>query len=123
MKLAEDTIIDGPTSLSISWESDPILLTSVVNYSIQLFFSGSPVGSLKLQTSNDEGNITAASQAERSVGVTHWTDYFGSTQAIAAAGDHVWTVQNVGYKWVKIVWTHTSGSAQLDTARFYTRGV
>lgn len=55
-------------------------------------------------------------------GITNWTDILGSDQSITSAGDHTWDVAEIGYRWVRIVWTPTAASGMLNTAIFSTKG-
>lgn len=121
MRVANDSLIDTPADWSTQWYSQPILLQQTVNFSVQLFFSGTPVGMLKLQCSNDASN---SSRDERTwtAQTSHWTDVECSEQIIATAGDHTWTVQNAGYMWVRVSWAPSGGTSQLDVARFTAKG-
>jgi len=123
MRIGNDDFIAAGTSsnMGASFNSTPVWLGHIVNYSIQLVFSNSPVGTLKLQVSNDEGNPSLA-PTEQSEGVTNWTDVTGSSQAISASGDHTWDVANTGSRWCRFVWTRSSGSGTLTSARFNIKG-
>lgn len=118
----EDFIAEGTqTSMATSFNSTPVWLGHICNYSIQLVFTGAPVGTFKLQASDDYGNPSLA-PTQQYQGVVNWTDITGSPQPIAAAGNHMWTVANAGYRWVRFVWTGT-GAATLTSARFNVKGV
>ena len=106
--------------MSSSLTSNPIWLGHIANFAIQLVFTGTPNGTLKLQCSNDEG---AKTNDISNVSITNWTDIDGSDQAIVASGDHVWNVQNCGYRWVRVVYTASSGSGTLTSARMNVKGV
>lgn len=123
MRIANDDLIAAgtPTDMSISIDSTPIWLGHIVNYSIQLVFTSNPNGTLKLQISDDEGNPSLP-PTEQYNEVTHWTDITGSSQAITASGDHTWDVANSGHRWVRFVWTHSSGNGTLTSARFNIKG-
>lgn len=116
----EDLTLSG-TDMTTNITSSPIWLGHIAHFAIQLVFTGSPNGSLKLQCSNDQGandlQIAAAT-------ITNWTDVDGSTQAISSDGNHVWNVQNCGYRWVRIAWVDSaSGSpSTLTSARFNVKG-
>ena len=95
-------------------------LNQIFMYSIQAIWTGAPVGSLKLQVSNDDvpsapvGNATpGTAQANVSSNVVNWTDYTGSTTAVSGPGDFMWIVSDGGYKWVRVVYTATSGTGSL----------
>ncbi len=121
MRVANDSLISGAQDWSTAWTSMPILLQHAASASIQLFFSGSPAGMLKLQCSNDAANMR--SDTSWSGQAQNWTDIEGSEQIIAAAGDHTWQLCNVGYMWVRVSWAPASGTSSLDSARFTTKGV
>lgn len=114
-------VLDG-TDLTANIVSNPIYLAHVANYSIQIVFSGTTVsGVFKLQGSNDfgakEDQIDAAS-------ITNWTDLAGSSETVTTSGDILWTVDNAGYKWVRLVWTDTaSATASITSYRYMTKGV
>jgi hypothetical protein len=99
MRVTNDSIISNSVDLSTSWVSDPIWLGHMRDFSIQLFFNGLPNGVLRLQCSNDRENIP-----DTNSGVNNWSLVQGSTQAIAAAGDHTWAVSDAGYRWVRVQW-------------------
>lgn len=123
MRIANDSLITAPVDLSIPWQSMAIYLGHISNYSIQLFFTGTPAGSFKLQASNDQGHPNAQSLNQQSADVDNWTDVSGSTQIVDEAGDHTWQVENAGYAFVRVKWAPTSGSASLTSARFNLKGV
>lgn len=123
MRIANDLITLDSTDLSANITSEPIWLAHICNYSIQLVFAGAPQGEFKLQLSNDFGNAQAAQEDNRDFQITHWTDITGSEQAILAAGNHTWQVQNAGYRWVRVIWTFSSGTGTLSSARFNVKGV
>ena len=109
--------------MSANFNLHPIYLGHIVDYSIQLVFTGTPGGNFKLQASNDPGRPNATSEAQQVEDIVNWTDVLDSAQTISAAGNHTWTVENAGYLWVRVVWTQTSGSGTLVTARANGKGV
>lgn len=124
MRIHNEDLLDdtGPIDLSVAQELKPVWLGHIMHYSIQLQFSGSPAGSFKLQASNDEGRINASDSANQSP-ITHWTDIADSSVSVDEAGDCLWQVENVGYNWVRVVWTPTSGAGSLTLARANVKGV
>lgn len=128
MRIFNEDILDvdgvrTTPSLATSFQLHPIYLGHIVDFSIQLVFTGTPGGNFKLQVSNDLGKINATSEAEQVSGVTNWTDVADSAQTISAAGDHTWAVENAGYRWVRVLWTFTGGSGTLTSARVNGKGV
>lgn len=124
MRVFNEDLLNGtPVSMASSFNLKPIWLGHIANYAIQLVFTGTPGGNFKLQCSNDVGNPTGASEAEKYATVVNWTDVTDSAQTISAAGNHVYDVQNAGYNWVRVVWTQTSSTGSLTSARAYGKGV
>jgi hypothetical protein len=114
---------NGPEDMSANFELRPIYLGHIAQYAIQLVFTGTPGGNFKLQCSNDPGSINSATRTMQPYNVTNWTDILDSAQTISAAGNHTWNAENVGYLWVRVVWTQTSGSGSLDSAIANLKGV
>lgn len=75
-------------------------------YTIQAVYSGSPTGTLKIQISLDR--VSEASS------VTTWSDYTGSSLSISTAGDVIYKVERQGERWVRLVYTFTSGTGTLN---------
>lgn len=123
MRVSNISIQDSATDLGASANLNAVWIGHVVNYSIQLVFTGSPVGSFKLQASCDAGSPNASQQATLATGVSNWTDIASSSQAVSAAGNITWDVQNSGYNFVRVVWTYSSGSGTITSARINTKGV
>lgn len=122
MRVGSDSFIDTAEDWSTAWISPALSLRHVVNYSIQLGWTGTLNGMLKLQLSNDYGN-TDNGGTLAATELPHWTDITGSEQLVAGAGDHSWQVQNAGYLWVRAVWAPASGTGNLTNARFSTKGM
>lgn len=124
MRVNNENLLDesGPLDMSVGQNLPAVWLGHIMHYSLQVAFSGSPAGTLKLQASNDPGRINAAESANQAP-IIHWTDVADSTVTVAGAGDAMWTVQNSGYNWVRIVWTPTSGTGSLNSARAYVKGL
>lgn len=122
MKVSNTTLIASPQSMGSSFVLEPIYLGNIVNYSIQLVFTGTPVGTFKLQCSNDLGKSTLPGKVAQSDTVTHWTDVGGSDVAVTTASNHAYNVQNCGYLWVRVVYTATSSTGSLTIARITIKG-
>lgn len=107
MKFAQDNIIvNGDMSANIS--SEAILLDQIYGFAMQAVYSGSPVGTLKIQVSCDITN-------DRS-NVVNWDDLAGSSVAISASGITTYNVDAQFYKWIRIVYVFTSGTGALNVA-------
>lgn len=124
MRIGNDDLTNGtPISMVSSFNTEPVFLGHIVNYSIQLVFTGTPAGNFKLQCSNDFGDPSNAVEADRDIKIVNWTDVLDSAQSISAAGNHTYDVQNAGYRWVRVVWTQTGSTGSLTSARFNVKGV
>lgn len=123
MRVVNDDLVLSGTNMNTDITSDPIWIGHIINYSIQLVFTGaSPTGTFKLQASLDAGQPQNPVEANRDTGITNWTDIAGSSQAISAAGNHMYTVENAGYQWVRVVWTAGVSVGTLTSARFFAKG-
>lgn len=94
-------ITDG--NLAGSIESSVVDITMFNGYSITAVFTGAPVGTLKLQCSNDENSSG-----------TNYEDVPNSSQAVSAAGSHTWNVSDAQYGFVKVVYTRSSGTGTMN---------
>lgn len=121
MRVQNESLELSGTDMTADISSDAIWLGHIVNYSIQVVFTGSPNGGFKLQGSNDKGaNTNQTSDAN----VTNWSDLADTTVNVTSAGSHIYNIENAGYRWVRLVWTDsTSGASTLTSARFNVKGV
>lgn len=80
--------------------------------SISAVYTGAPVGSIKIQVSNDI--VPVAPGSNPSANVVNWSDYTGSPSAVSAAGNVTYNLTFAGYRWVRLVYTFTSGTGTLN---------
>lgn len=80
--------------------------------SMQAYYTGSPVGTLKVQVSTD--NVPVGLGSDPASNVTHWTDYTGSSVAISAAGNELYNMSFIGYRWARLIYTKTSGTGSIS---------
>lgn len=123
MRIQNEALTLDGTDMESDILSNAIWLGHIAHYSIQMVFTGSPNGTFKLQASNDEGGKDGGGLASPTI--VNWTDIADSDQAITASGDHTWTVENAGYRWVRVVWTDSSSGSPstITSARFNVKGV
>jgi hypothetical protein len=96
-----------------------IQLKNIFMYSIAAIVTGVPTGTISLQASNDpETNDTqtnvAAGQAP-AVGPSTWVTIDDSSFSLTSAGTTMWNVRDVGYNYVRVVYTDSSGGASTAT--------
>ncbi len=122
MRIANENLQTTATSMGTSFNMRALYLGHIVNYSVQLTFTGTPTGSFKLQCSDDPG-MPDGGQTPQALNVTNWTDVAGSSQSITTAGNIAYNVQNAGYNWVRVVYTASSSTGSLTVARANIKGV
>ena len=101
--------------------STGINLISIYAYSIQAHWTtgSSPIGTFKLQASDDSGDNGSGQGVSQP---TIWTDVLDSSQAVSGGpGSILYDVTACGYRWIRLVYTHTSGSA-IAQAMMNTKG-
>ena len=113
MKFANEKVVNA-VSMASSFSSSPILLDQIYGFSFQAVFTGTPNGSFKLQCSNDDVKLDSQ--------IVNWSDISGTAQAITAAGSILYNVNYAFYKWVRIVYTASSGSGSCDVT-YASKGV
>ena len=102
--------------------SDPIALDQIYGFAVQAFWTGTPVGNFKLQVSCDAPGDTTQTSNGGPDKVTNWTDLTGSTQAAGGLSYFVWNINGAFYRYVRLVYTNTSGSGVLK-AQICLKGV
>lgn len=123
MKLSTIPIITAPVDMSTTFTLPAVYVGNIVNYSVQLVFTGAPNGTLKLQFSSDMAPYVASTYMMQTGGVVNWTDCDDGEQKITESGDHMWNVQNTGVMWARVTYIATSGSGSLIDAKFTVKGV
>lgn len=88
-------VTDGDMSGDITSQVVDMSLTN--GYAVQAWFTGSPVGTLRLEASNDE---------------SQWTEI--SSSEISAAGSVMWLEDYAMYDKLRIRYSRTSGSGTLN---------
>lgn len=92
------TLISAGNMASATLTSLPVTLDNVKGYSIQSVYTGSPVGTLTILGSNTvDGTYTT----------------IGSEIAIAAAGNSMFVDSIAYYRYLKILYTKTSGTGSI----------
>lgn len=118
MRIQNEELVLDSTDMASGIESDPIWLAHIEHYSIQVVFTGSPNGSFSVQASNDKGSSTNKTEFAE---ITNWTEV--SSENVTTAGSRMLNLENVGYRWARLVWTPSSGSGTVTSARFNVKGV
>ncbi len=112
MRTNNDSIVSAG-DMSASINSDSTYLDQVVLASIQAVWSGAPVGTIKVQLSNDVG-----ADLNGNGSVSNWTDVSGSSVSTGgSANSYIWELPNIGARWVRLVYTRVSGTGTLNARR------
>lgn len=106
----DNKVIFKNVAMTGNHQSSAIPLLSIFGYAIQLEFTGSPVGSFSVFVSCDPAYYGQATGPQPS----NWTLLANSTQAISAAGNILYNVNEVNYNWVYVAYTFGSGSGTLN---------
>lgn len=80
----------------------------------QLVATGTEVGTMILQASNDPKSLVG--------GPVNWSAIPSATIAVASAGVYLIPKTDLCYQWVRVNYTHTSGSGNI-TVQFNSFGV
>ena len=124
--------VNGPYALlngsvmNTTLYSAPLQVANAVFYDIQVVFTGTPTGTFKLQCSNDPAPPQSFNNTVTNVRPVNWTDISTSPQTVSSAGSGNWNVYNIGYNWVRLVYTDASGgtsTAVLTSAVSNVKGV
>ena len=107
--------INGDMSGNLT--SSAYSMNQVYGWSAQFVFTGAPVGTLKVQVSDDPGTDTGGTPPQP----TNWTDLANSATAIAAAGDITFNADLAFYNWIRFIYTASSGTGSIN-GRLNTKG-
>ena len=127
--------IGSGLSMSANATTQGIDLQYFLGASLQAIWTGSALGTLKLQVSNDmvtpyiAGTNPIGSYvdpADPAISVVNWADYTGSvasttTYASASSGNLLWNAADTSYRWIRAAYTSASGTGTL-TVNFLGKG-
>jgi hypothetical protein len=102
--------------------SNGIDMNQIFGGSISAVFTGSPVGTLTLEISNDIVAVSPAGGSNLASAVVNWSTYTGSSYSISAAGDYTYILPDTPYRWLRLKYTKTSGTGTIN-AYFSGKGV
>lgn len=112
-------VYDGTVTKSANFIAQPILVEKVGTLGIQFSCpaTGTPLGSFALQGSNDvskqEGNNKPDSYLVNWSTLSFYDEATGSTvqsKAVSGASSFMVSIPVVSPRWLRIVWTNTSGT-------------
>lgn len=118
MRLLNEPIFTNADA-SMTQTSPTFTVNQIYGWSAQFEFTGSPAGTLKVQTSNDPGS-SAPGDAQAS-SVINWSDLQDSSITITGAGTPGYNYNGSFYNWVRFVYTPSGGTGTL-TGRMNGKG-
>ena len=95
-----DIFSSADMSGTLTSQSVPVQYES--NIGIQLVFTGSPTGTFTVQASNDNLNWETMTFSE------------GAISASGSGSSHALSVKGFGFKWIRVVYTFSSGTGVLN---------
>jgi hypothetical protein len=111
MRVSNDAIATNQ-SMGVSFVTDEIPTEHIGVVDIRAYWTGNPVGDLKLQSSADDPEA----------GISNWDDYPNSTHSVTgSAGKIRWIVGIVSETRLRVSYTRTSGSGTINI-RFNAKG-
>lgn len=117
MRIENSALTFDTTDLSqTTATSNAVHLSHISQYAVQIVTSGSPTGVFKIQVSCDLGRTNGSVP-------TNWSDLASATMAVSAAGISFINLVDAGYSWFRVVYTKTSGTGAITSARFHSKGV
>lgn len=109
------SLFDSTNMASATCKTNAILLDQIYGLSISLVWTGSPVGTLTLEASND---IVTAGNTQP----TNWDTITGSTLAITGADHVTYNINGSFYKYIRVKYTKTSGTGTITVAVMEIKG-
>lgn len=115
MRVTNDLVFNAQ-SAGDSVNSSAVYSGYMVTASVQAVTTGTAVGTLKLQYSNDPG-----SPLERTV-PANWSDVPSASVAVSSAGTYAIGKLDISYNWLRLAFTYTSGAGNITTAYIHGFG-
>lgn len=126
------TKFDGTTVINANAFSTPILVNARDGIGLQVSApsTGSPNGSFALQVSNDKPASELSAIPDKLLAnwstVSFWDETTGAwaqSKAFVGAQSYMVTIPLISARWIRFVWTNTSGTANLTVrAQFKSDG-
>jgi hypothetical protein len=102
--ITQNFTLVSAADMSSNVTSNAVEIQGISNVSLSAVYTGSPVGSVKLQASVDAG--------------ANWSDVASSSFSISSAGVFIWNYAPCAVPLLRVVYTATSGSGALTVTVF-----
>lgn len=116
------SLFSGNQDMTGALTSQAIALTQVDNVAVQLAWTGSPTGTFTVQGSIDYVPLPGGGS---SLNAGTWTTITLPTTAATggAAGTLLINMNDLGFPWMRVVYTPTSGTGTLTVAQLYGKAL
>ncbi len=108
--LLTDVSMTGTTTIT----SDPLPLDQIFGFAVQASWTGTPEGVFSLQASSQSpmGSQVGSGGPDP---ITLWDTIAGSAaSAVGSSGSFMWNVNTAFYRYVRLVYTNTTGTGLLS---------
>lgn len=119
MKPTNIQILSGPNNATVN--GPQIDTNQIINASFHLVVGdATAAGTFKIQASND---VSPFGQSAQNFTVTNWVDIpSASVTQVAATQQAIISLQNMGYRWIRAVWTKTTSGSSTVVVNMYAMG-
>lgn len=117
--------LDTGVLLNANYTSPYQPLKNIYTYAMVAIITGVPTGTIAIQASNDpETNDTQynSTNLPPAQGPTNWVTIANSPFTVTTAGEQMWNVNAVGYNYVRVIYTDSSGGTSTATAKIIFNG-
>ena len=106
------------TNMNATITGNAINVESMVNVGLILVYAGAaPTGTFSVQYSNAVVPNAAA------IPSTSWVTDASLDKAITASGSHITKIVDCGFKWMRLIYTFTSGTGTISVCDVECKGV
>lgn len=104
--------------MSASITGNQITVDHAAIASYMIVCTGAPVGTLSIQFSNDPIVIIPNNQQ-----AANWVTDTAYNTAVAAAGSFSIKIPDIAFRFVRLIYTRTSGTGNITVCNFLSKGV
>lgn len=120
MRTTTKTLV-AAQALNVNSNSVAQQLKNIYVYCISAIVTGTPTGVIKLQASNDP-ETNALPDGTFQQPPSNWVDVASSSFSLTTSGETLWNVNAVGYNYVRVVYTDSSGGTSSATMKIVFNG-
>lgn len=110
------------TALNVNTNGPAVPLKSIFMYSVAANITGTPTGTILLQASNDPETNDVTPLGTPAPLPTNWSTIANTSTNVTTSGTTLWNVSDVGYNYVRVVYTDTSSGASTATMNVVVNG-